>query len=66
MKTELRVRLWHQVLSGLAALINYDALILEAERFTEILDFPFTCTGFDWNQVSSDIIAQVMSHFPSG
>lgn len=64
MKAGLRVQLWRQVLSGLAALINYDALILETGRGVDIIDCPFTGKGFEWTQVPNEIINQIINCHP--
>ncbi|KAL5105055.1 Engulfment and cell motility protein 2 [Taenia crassiceps] len=61
MKADLRVQLWRQLLSGLAALIGYDALILETGRGVDIIDCPFEGKGFKWTQVPDEIISQIIN-----
>ncbi|KAM7536336.1 hypothetical protein Aperf_G00000088477 [Anoplocephala perfoliata] len=60
-RTELRVQLWSQVMSGLAFLITYDDLILETERGVDIIDFPFNANGLEWSNVPDDIIKQIVN-----
>ncbi|KAL5971028.1 hypothetical protein TSMEX_001237 [Taenia solium] len=63
LNSDLRVQLWRQLLSGLAALISYDALLLETGRGVDIIDCPFDGKGFEWAQVPDEIIGQVESNY---
>ncbi|VDM24472.1 unnamed protein product [Hydatigera taeniaeformis] len=63
MKADLRVQLWRHLLSGLAALINYDSLILETGRGVDIIDYSFEGKGFEWTHVPDEIIGQVESTY---
>ncbi|VDK34623.1 unnamed protein product [Taenia asiatica] len=61
LRSDLRVQLWRQLLSGLAALISYDALLLETGRGVDIIDCPFEGKGFEWAQVPDEIIGQIIN-----
>ncbi|VDN96600.1 unnamed protein product [Rodentolepis nana] len=63
LKSDLKVQLWRQTLSGLSFLISYDELILETERGIDIIDFPFNTNWLDWNEVSDEIIIKVRLPF---